>query len=302
MENERILIPSVLTVITLLHVGLIAALWKMTPPKPMEIMEIEFVDLGGGGGGGAGEPAVSEKAAPEPKPVPPPAVKPKPEPKRIEKKVEAAKPKVAAVKTQNKDADFEAKPKVEAKPKFEPKPEPKPKREVVKEVKPEPQEKAEPLPRRQETFKPSASEYQQRSGSGASGSGNKSEAGNGSGSGEGSGSGKGSGSGSGSGSGKGSGSGSGSGSGKGDGAGSGGVRNIGSFGVPSYPSISRENGEEGTVRLKATVSPGGGVKVEVIKSSGYSRLDNEAKRTVRGSSKFSGPGVYVGNVSFRLNQ
>ncbi|EGZ49945.1 transport protein TonB [Neisseria wadsworthii 9715] len=297
MENKRILIPSVLMVIILLHVGLIAALWKMTPPKPMEIMEIEFVDLGGGGGGGgAGEPAVSEKSAPEPKPVPPTVVKPKPEPKRVEKKVEAAKPKVAAVKTQNKDADFEAKPKVEAKPKFEPKPEPK--REVVKEVKPEPkpepQEKAEPLPRRQETFKPSAGEYQQKSGSGASGSGNKSEAGNGSGSGEGSGTG--------SGSGKGSGSGSGSGSGKGDGAGSGGVRNIGSFGVPSYPSISRENGEEGTVRLKATVSPGGGVKVEVIKSSGYSRLDNEAKRTVRGSSKFSGPGVYVGNVSFRLNQ
>lgn len=289
MKNERILTPLFLLIVTLIHVGLVAVLWKMAPAKPMDVVEIEFVDLGNGGGEGGGEPAAGmDNGAEEGQPLP--AVKPEPKQKSVEKKrVEKVEPKTAVSKpdmaavSRKQDADFHReKPKKEV-TRQEPKPEPKPEPEQKSETKPEPKPKsAEP--------RVNAGEYVQKSG-GSGGGGTSSGRG-----GYGGGKGKGSGSGSGDGSGSGSGYGGGS-------SGSGGaVKNVGSFGRPNYPSLSIENGEEGSVRLRATVGPGGKVvSVEVIQSTGYARLDNEAKRVVRRSGKFSGPGIYTGTVTFRLS-
>ena len=54
---------------------------------------------------------------------------------------------------------------------------------------------------------------------------------------------------------------------------------------PPYPSLSTENGEEGLVVLKVLVGPGGKVdSISVNKSSGYSRLDNAARKAVKDGS------------------
>jgi protein TonB len=51
---------------------------------------------------------------------------------------------------------------------------------------------------------------------------------------------------------------------------------------PSYPMLSRRAGEEGRVVLRVLVSPGGRADdVEIRSSSGYSRLDEAARDTVR---------------------
>lgn len=56
---------------------------------------------------------------------------------------------------------------------------------------------------------------------------------------------------------------------------------------PSYPSLSRRLGEEGTVRLNILVNPDGSVaQLELAKSSGYPRLDRSAIDTVQSSWKF----------------
>ena len=50
---------------------------------------------------------------------------------------------------------------------------------------------------------------------------------------------------------------------------------------PSYPPVSRNKGEQGTVLLKVCVSANGTVDaVEVARTSGYSRLDRAAADTV----------------------
>jgi protein TonB len=51
---------------------------------------------------------------------------------------------------------------------------------------------------------------------------------------------------------------------------------------PSYPTLSRRVGEQGRVVLRVLVSPGGRADdVEIRSSSGYSRLDETARDTVR---------------------
>ena len=54
--------------------------------------------------------------------------------------------------------------------------------------------------------------------------------------------------------------------------------------VPSlrYPSLSTENGEEGYVIMEIYVAGGKVDTAKIIKSSGYSRLDNAARKTVLG--------------------
>jgi protein TonB len=50
---------------------------------------------------------------------------------------------------------------------------------------------------------------------------------------------------------------------------------------PPYPALSRRLGEEGVVRLKVFVNPDGSVsRLEIAKSSGFSRLDDSALKTV----------------------
>lgn len=57
---------------------------------------------------------------------------------------------------------------------------------------------------------------------------------------------------------------------------------------PTYPRQSYALGEEGRVLLRVTVSEQGTpVRVEVIKSSGYARLDEAARSTVEGRWRFA---------------
>jgi len=56
---------------------------------------------------------------------------------------------------------------------------------------------------------------------------------------------------------------------------------------PAYPALSKRLGEEGVVRLNILVNPDGSVaRLEIIKSSGYARLDESARKTVQSSWKF----------------
>lgn len=79
---------------------------------------------------------------------------------------------------------------------------------------------------------------------------------------------------------------------------------------PPYPNFSRENGEEGSVRLTVVVEPDGRPSsVKVSRSSGYPRLDRSAKNTVEKRYRFipaTRGGVpirssYTFNVVFRLD-
>lgn len=56
---------------------------------------------------------------------------------------------------------------------------------------------------------------------------------------------------------------------------------------PPYPALSRRLHEEGVVQLRILVNPDGSVaRLELIKSSGYPRLDESAMNTVQSSWKF----------------
>ncbi|OJY55841.1 MAG: energy transducer TonB [Thiobacillus sp. 0-1251] len=56
---------------------------------------------------------------------------------------------------------------------------------------------------------------------------------------------------------------------------------------PPYPALSKRLGEEGVVRLNILVNPDGSVaQLEIVKSSGYARLDESARKTVQSSWKF----------------
>jgi TonB family protein len=57
------------------------------------------------------------------------------------------------------------------------------------------------------------------------------------------------------------------------------------FSKPDYPAYSRERGEEGTVTLAIEVYPNGAHgKIEIVRSSGYSRLDQAAIRAIEKAS------------------
>ena len=73
---------------------------------------------------------------------------------------------------------------------------------------------------------------------------------------------------------------------------------------PPYPSLSTENGEEGLVVLKVLVGPGGKVdSISVNKSSGYSRLDNAARKAVKDGSCHEAFGLNLKYLSnSRLNK
>ena len=126
MKKDRILNPTVVAVVALLHIGLMSLLWKAHKPDIVDVTHIEFVELGDlGGGDGAPEGA----GAPAPVQAPPQKPKPRPEPKPKPKPVEEAKPVIKPVITKKADADMQQakekpKPVEKNKPKPEPKPEP----------------------------------------------------------------------------------------------------------------------------------------------------------------------------------
>lgn len=79
---------------------------------------------------------------------------------------------------------------------------------------------------------------------------------------------------------------------------------------PPYPQQSKMRGEEGSVGLRVKVTADGrAASVEVVKSSGYSRLDNSAKKAVE-NYRFSParqggraiPFTYTFSINFKLNK
>ena len=264
MKNEHILTPSVLALVALLHIGLMGLLWQSAKPAQVPVQHIEFVDLGALGSGG-GQP----ESAPAPPPSPPKAVTPKPRP------LAPAKPVIKPVVTKNDKADIRQAPE---KPKPVERPKPQPKQEAPA---PKPAEQAAERPAERPAAKITAADGR---GSGESSGGSNTAA-------------RGAGAG-GSGSGQ-------AGGGGGSGAGSSAanaIRATGSIPRPPYPTISQENGEEGTVVLKIMVSPEGKVtNVGVAKSSGFARLDRAARNAGK-SGRFqpSGWTEYTVPVSFKL--
>ncbi len=264
MKNEHILTPSVLALVALLHIGLMGLLWQSAKPAQVTVQHIEFVDLGALGSGG-GQP----ESAPAPPPSPPKAVTPKPRP------LAPAKPVIKPVVTKNDKADIRQAPE---KPKPVERPKPQPKQEAPA---PKPAEQAAERPVERPAAKITAADGR---GSGESSGGSNTAA-------------RGAGAG-GSGSGQ-------AGGGGGSGAGSSAanaIRATGSIPRPPYPTISQENGEEGTVVLKIMVSPEGKVtNVGVAKSSGFARLDRAARNAGK-SGRFqpSGWTEYTVPVSFKL--
>ena len=264
MKNEHILTPSVFALVALLHIGLMSLLWQSAKPAQVTVQHIEFVDLGALGSGG-GQP----ESAPAPPPSPPKAVTPKPRP------LAPAKPVIKPVVTKNDKADIRQAPE---KPKPVERPKPQPKQEAPA---PKPAEQAAERPVERPAAKITAADGR---GSGESSGGSNTAA-------------RGAGAG-GSGSGQ-------AGGGGGSGAGSSAanaIRATGSIPRPPYPTISQENGEEGTVVLKIMVSPEGKVtNVGVAKSSGFARLDRAARNAGK-SGRFqpSGWTEYTVPVSFKL--
>ena len=264
MKNEHILTPSVLALVALLHIGLMGLLWQSAKPAQVTVQHIEFVDLGALGSGG-GQP----ESAPAPPPSPPKAVTPKPRP------LAPAKPVIKPVVTKNDKADIRQAPE---KPKPVERPKPQPKQEAPA---PKPAEQAAERPVERPAAKITAADGR---GSGESSGGSNTAA-------------RGAGAG-GSGSGQ-------AGGGGGSGAGSSAanaIRATGSIPRPPYPTISQENGEEGTVVLKIMVSPEGKVtNVGVAKSSGFARLDRAARNAGK-SGRFqpSGWTEYTVPVCFKL--
>ena len=248
----------------LLHIGLMGLLWQSAKPAQVTVQHIEFVDLGALGSGG-GQP----ESAPAPPPSPPKAVTPKPRP------LAPAKPVIKPVVTKNDKADIRQAPE---KPKPVERPKPQPKQEAPA---PKPAEQAAERPVERPAAKITAADGR---GSGESSGGSNTAA-------------RGAGAG-GSGSGQ-------AGGGGGSGAGSSAanaIRATGSIPRPPYPTISQENGEEGTVVLKIMVSPEGKVtNVGVAKSSGFARLDRAARNAGK-SGRFqpSGWTEYTVPVSFKL--
>ena len=264
MKNEHILTPSVLALVALLHIGLMGLLWQSAKPAQVTVQHIEFVDLGALGSGG-GQP----ESAPAPPPSPPKAVTPKPRP------LAPAKPVIKPVVTKNDKADIRQAPE---KPKPVERPKPQPKQEAPA---PKPAEQAAERPVERPAAKITAADGR---GSGESSGGSNTAA-------------RGAGAG-GSGSGK-------AGGGGGSGAGSSAanaIRATGSIPRPPYPTISQENGEEGTVVLKIMVSPDGKVtNVGVAKSSGFARLDRAARNAGKnGRFQPNGWTEYTVPVSFKL--
>lgn len=256
MDKERILTPAVVFSVALLHLGMVALLWQAHKLPVIESGNvIEFVDLGDFGGGDGAPEGAGAPAAPEPQPEP---EQPKP--------VEPPKPVLKPVVTKKADADIQ---QPKEKPKPEPKPEVKPTPKPVEKTVEKPSEKPAEHPGNTSVKAGSENGGGEGKGTGTKGDGT----GRGEGSGKGSGGAKGEhGEGTG-----GSGGGTGAGSSKGNP-----LRANGSIPRPPYPTLSMENDEQGTVVLSVMVSPGGHVEsVKVVKSSGFSRLDNAARKAAQ---------------------
>lgn len=294
MKNHNLLKPSVIIVVSLLHVGLLALAWKSKePPEPVTVDELTFVDLGTPEGddkpladgapaplenGGAAQPA-QEQPAPPP---PPPQAPEKPKPVQ-EKPANTPPPKVNAVVRNDLPADVvqPTKPVVEKPPTPAPKPvEPTPKPPAPTPTPPAPKPAETPLkPSTTASNNTSGTPGNSKSPGGSPDAVNRQDGGNGGG-----------------------GSnpnsqrpGNNAGSRDGDGNGKRGngdkpavdpntIVNGGYKTLPTvaYPPASQDQGEEGIVKLSVLVEANGSVsEVKVTQSTGHQRLDAAAVRAAR---------------------
>ena len=284
MKNDRLLTFSVFGFVVLMHAALFALLLLLnSKPQLPDVEDMEFVDLAafgppGGGGGGAPAaapaPAQPQQAEPQPEPEKPKPKPPVEKPKPVVKEPE--KPKLKPVITHDRKADIripkEEKPEEKIEPKPQPKPEPKP------EPKPAPPAPPAPVPAKKPEFTaPGGTGSGEGQGTDPKAHGKPGSTGTGGG--RGGGDGMGDGPGTGSGRGPGSGGGSGGGDGAGGSAGNAIVKAGGRLATPSYPPLSVENGETGTIVMEVLVDPSGrATEVKITKGSGYARLDAAAKR------------------------
>ena len=58
------------------------------------------------------------------------------------------------------------------------------------------------------------------------------------------------------------------------------IVNIAQIYLPGYPALSAENGEEGSVVMELHIAGGKVDTAKIVKSSGYSRLDNAARKAI----------------------
>ncbi|MDO4433586.1 MAG: energy transducer TonB [Alysiella sp.] len=287
MKNNRILTPATIAVVTLIHIGLIAAAWKSTTePEPATIDNLTFVDLGSIMGDDQpmadGAPAPMETAPPPPTPEPPKPKEKEPEPK----KPDPVKPKVHVVERDDRPADI-VKPK-----ESEPKP------DLIKPKEPEPIKPAEtPLKPTNTPTVSSQTNPQNRSPNGVAGGGggtdpNSLRPGNPASDNKG-----------------------GTGMGpKGDNdrpVDANAIHEAGTMTIPipPYPTSARENDEQGLVRVEVIVEPDGSISsAKVVKSSGSRALDNAALRAVRATrgtpKKINGVSVrsrFIAPFNFKLD-
>lgn len=317
MKNTKLLKTTIVTVVALGHLSVGWLLWSASQttkqPKPVEIDNLTFVDLGSLEGNNQasvdGAPALP---AADPPPMPtPPAKKPKPQPvKKIEPKpkVNPVKPQVKAVIRHDKPADLIQPPKQPEKPSIKPiKKQPekaievpkKTNQAITKDVEKQPKKVVEQpvtklnkptIDKTKTDFTPlnQSMESKEKSGSNIASKGGTNTSPNGTNNGGG---------GSNPNSNKpsnGVGSSNGSSSGKGlksndknsvpASKGGTGIADGGYIKKPAppYPAAAREREEEGTVKIEVIVDAQGNVmSAQVVASSGSSRLDRAAKDAAR---------------------
>lgn len=277
MENTRILKPSVFVVVSLLHAGAILLGWQASkPPEPVSVDNLTFIDLGSLAGDDkpAAEGAPAQLETPPPPPPPPkPIETPKPEPIKPQ-----PAPKVNAVIRDDKPADVQLADKTPPPAKIPP---PTPPRVEAEKTQPKP-EPTKPQPAPETPIQPaantapttSATSNHGNSNANANSNGNAGSNGNANNNGRSGANGHSNGNGRGA-----------QGNSNGNSSGSGSKTVDGGYvNLPrvTYPSTSLDNNEEGTVKLSLIVEADGRVSdVTITQSTGFSALDNAARRAAR---------------------
>lgn len=273
MKNDRLLKSTVITIVSLLHAGLIMAGWQAAKPaEPVTVDNLTFIDLGSPEGDD--KPKAEGAPAPlDPAPAPEPPKPEQPKPKKVEPPKPVETPQVKTVIRDNVKPDITP-PKPNT-PKPPPQPDPTPPKEPEQELKPTPPKPpATPPNNTVAGGKPNAAN--RSADAPANGGGgtdpNSKVPENGSGGVKG-GDGKGA---------KGPGGGNQGGGQGGNSIVDGGYINLP---MPPYPRLALENEEEGTVRIEVIVEPNGNISsAKIVKSSGSSRLDSAALKAARGAN------------------
>lgn len=270
MKNDRLLKPTVITLVSLLHAGLIFAGWQAAKSaEPVTVDNLTFIDLGSP----EGDNKPKAEGAPAPLAPTPEPSKPKPEqpkPKKTDPPKPAEPPSVKTVKRNDVRPDIAPSNPETPKPPPETKP-------------PQPQEPEHELAPKPPVTPPNntpaggnpnaANRSADAPANGGGGTDPNSKVPENSSGGVKGGDGKGA---------KGPGGGNQGGGQGGNSIVDGGYINLP---MPPYPRLALENEEEGTVRIEVIVEPNGRISsAKIVKSSGSSRLDNAALKAAKGAN------------------